>query len=175
MSGLHLRWIICTLCLRLGLLIGDMTSVLCLPKSYYDHFGPLALCPVIKADFLLHIKTNSERFLKSTWLKRGGGVAGWRHGCWLYNKKKCRSRKIFPAVFGAAQSIDPSGATLSLSNPGKKTAFRQREPLIYEGWIRWLARKTTAFCFTPGPFRGMDGQVKSRRHCLASLSAHLAT
>lgn len=35
-------------------------SVLCLPKSYYNHFGPLALCPVIKADFLLRIKTNSD-------------------------------------------------------------------------------------------------------------------
>lgn len=118
MSGLHLRWIICTLCLRLWLLIGDMTSVLCLPKSYYDHFGPLALCPVIKADFLLRIKTNSERFFKSTWLR--GGVGGGGTDARSIIKKSVGAERFSLRFFGAAQSIDPSGATLSLSNLGKK-------------------------------------------------------
>lgn len=150
--------------------------MLCLPKSYYDHFGPLALCQVIKADFLFAHKNKLRAIFREYMAKGGEGGDGTDAGFII--KKKRRSKKIFPAGFleQLRASIRLARRILFLTSAKKKkTAFRQREPLIYEGRIRCLARKPTAFCFTPGPFRGMDGQVKSRRHCLASPSAHLAT
>lgn len=135
-----------------------------LPRYYFWSLGPLAHHPITESDFLWCIETNSELLL----LAPQQHIAQRRE--FLVQIFANRSKTIFfwfLEQFRAA-CIDLSGVTLSLSNLCQNNLQAVRAFDLW-GMNCLLPGK----CFSPRPFNGMVGQVKSPRPC--PLSVHLVT